>query len=192
MVDGSTSITDQKFKNMQKFMGSIVNQTSVGVNLTRFGVILYSSEAESNFTLKEYFSKRQVLKAIQALKSPNGDTYTGKALAYTLQYFEEKYGGRRASKVPQILMVITDGEATDPHHLMAPAVALRENGISVYSIGVEGANKAELEIVAGEPSRVFFVDNFDALDTLYKNISHVLCSDTVPGNYLSICLSVTK
>ena len=188
LVDGSTSITDQKFKNMQKFMESIVNETSVGVNRTRFGVILYSTEAKCNFTLKEYSSKRQVLKAIQALKSPNGDTYTGKALAYTLQYFEEKYGGRRASKVPQILMVITDGDATDPHHLKAPAVALRETGISVYSIGVEGANKAELEIVAGEPSRVFFVDNFDALDTLYKNISHVLCNDTIPGN----CLSVTK
>ncbi|XP_030225221.1 collagen alpha-6(VI) chain isoform X3 [Gadus morhua] len=180
LVDGSTSITDQKFKNMQKFMESIVNETSVGVNMTRFGVILYSSEAKSNFTLKEYSSKRQVLKAIQALESPNGDTYTGKALAYTLQYFEEKYGGRRASKVPQILMVITDGDATDPNNLKAPSVALREKGISIYSIGVEGANKAELEIVAGEPSRVFFVDNFEALDTLYKNISHILCSDTIP------------
>ena len=186
LVDGSTD----NFLSMLNFMESVVNMTTVGVNLTRFGVILFSDEPKSNFNLKEYSSKRQVLKAIQALKSPTGDTYTGKALAYTLQYFDEQYGGRQATKVPQILMVITDGEATDPHHLMAPSEALRKKGISVFSIGVEGANKAELEIMAGEPSRVFFVDHFDALETLYKNVSSALCNTAIPGNCLSVRLSL--
>ncbi|XP_073341613.1 collagen alpha-6(VI) chain [Pagrus major] len=181
LVDGSTSITLEKFRSMQKFMKSVVNETTVGKELTRFGVILYSTNPKSIFTLKQYDSKREVLKAIDALKSPFGDTYTGRALAYTLDFFNQDNGGRAALKVPQILMVITDGDATDRNSLVAPSVALRENGINVFSIGVEGANKTQLEIMAGgDKSKVFYVDNFEALETLYKDISHVLCKSTKP------------
>lgn len=167
---------------MQKFMVSMVDQTTVGKDLTRFGVILYSNEPYTNFTLKQKNSKREVLQAIAALKPLTGDTYTGKALAYTLDFFNEVHGGRAALQVPQILMVITDGDATDHHSLAAPSMALRDKGISVFSIGVEGAIEKQLEIMAGgDKSRVFYVDNFDALETLYKNITHVLCNSTKPG-----------
>ncbi|CAL8354360.1 unnamed protein product, partial [Arctogadus glacialis] len=177
LVDGSTSIAEKDFQNMLKFMKSIVNASTVGENETRFGVVLYSTAPTSVFTLDEYSSKGQVLEAIQALQLPHGDTYTGRALAYTLQFFEVAHGGRRPSKVPQILMVITDGEATDPDKLKGPAEALREKGVVVYSIGVKGANQKELETISGNPTRVFFVDNFIDLDTLSKEI----CIDTPPG-----------
>ncbi|XP_070768321.1 collagen alpha-6(VI) chain-like [Enoplosus armatus] len=181
LVDGSTSITLSKFRSMQKFMQSMVNQTTVGKNLTRFGVILYSTDPNSIFTLKQYDSKREVINAISALKSPYGDTYTGKALAYSLDFFNNEHGGRAALQVPQVLVVITDGDATDRNNLVAPSVALRDKGINVFSIGVEGANRTQLEIMAGhDSSRVFYVDNFEALETLYKNITHVLCNSTKP------------
>nr|XP_040020900.1 collagen alpha-6(VI) chain-like isoform X1 [Gasterosteus aculeatus aculeatus] len=181
LVDGSTSITLKKFRSMQKFMASLVNQTTVGKDLTRFGVILYSTNPQSVFTLNQYNSKREVLNAISALRSPYGDTFTGKALAYSLQFFNDAHGGRAALQVPQILMVITDGDATDRNNLVAPAEGLRDRGISVFSIGVEGADKSQLEIMSGhEKSRVFYVDNFDALENLYKNITHALCNSTKP------------
>ncbi|XP_059194900.1 collagen alpha-6(VI) chain-like [Centropristis striata] len=181
LVDGSTSITLPKFRNMQKFMAAMVNQTTVGKDLTRFGVILYSTNPQVVFTLNKYTSKREVLKAIDDLKSPYGDTYTGKALKYSLDFFDAANGGRAALQVPQILMVITDGDATDSNDLAAPSEALRDNGISVFSIGVEGAIQAQLEIMAGyEKSRVFYVNNFDALENLHKNITHVLCNSTKP------------
>ncbi|KAF7641473.1 hypothetical protein LDENG_00280350, partial [Lucifuga dentata] len=167
---------------MKKFMESMVNQSTVGKDLTRFGVILYSNDPHSIFTLKEYDSKRDVIKAIEALKSPYGDTYTGKALGYALEFFSTEHGSRADLSVPQILMVITDGDATDRNNLVAPSVALREHRIDVFSIGVEGANKTQLEIMAGgDKSRVFYVDNFDALETLYPNMSQVLCESTKPA-----------
>ncbi|KAM9352972.1 collagen alpha-6(VI) chain-like [Symphorus nematophorus] len=181
LVDDSTSITLEKFRSMQKFMESMVNQTTVGKDLTRFGVILFSTNPTSIFTLNQYDSKREVIKAIQALKQLYGDTYTGKALDYSLQFFNSKHGGR-APQVPQILMVITDGDATDRNNLVGPSLRLRDNDISVFSIGVEGANKTQLEVMAGgDASKVFYVDNFDALETLYKNITHVLCNSTKPA-----------
>uniref|UniRef100_A0A667Z011 VWFA domain-containing protein n=1 Tax=Myripristis murdjan TaxID=586833 RepID=A0A667Z011_9TELE len=182
LVDGSTSITLNKFRSMLKFMESMVNQTIVGEKLTRFGVILFSNDPKSMFTLNKYYSKREILQAIAALKSPYGKTYTGKALEYSLQFFGAQHGGRVAQKVPQILMVITDGNATDRNNLVGPSEALRDNGVSVISIGVKGAKRDQLEIMAGgDTSRVFYVDNFNVLETLYQNITPVLCNITKPG-----------
>uniref|UniRef100_A0A669E6G3 VWFA domain-containing protein n=1 Tax=Oreochromis niloticus TaxID=8128 RepID=A0A669E6G3_ORENI len=179
LVDGSGSIKKEQFKSMQTFMASVVTQTTVGENLTRFGVILYSDAANSSFTLNEIYSKGKVLEALQQLIQPQGGTYTGAALAYSLQYFNAKHGGRREIRVPQILMVITDGAAQDRDRLKAESDALRKNGVTVISIGVKDADRKELETMAGDDtSKVFFVDNFEGLETLYKKISPALCTVT--------------
>ncbi|KAM9852029.1 collagen alpha-6(VI) chain-like [Aulostomus maculatus] len=181
LVDGSTSITTTEFKSMQKFMQSVVNQTTVGKSQTRFGVILFANDPKSHFTLNSYESKRDVLQAIKNLEKPNGDTYTGKALEYSLKFFGATHGGRADLKVPQILVVITDGEATKPENLKAPSDELRKHGIRVFSIGVRNASRHELAIMAGgDTSKVFFVYNFKALETLFKDISQAFCKTTKP------------
>ncbi|KAM6968128.1 collagen alpha-6(VI) chain [Aplochiton taeniatus] len=182
LADCSTSIHSSEFMSMLKFMISVVNHTTVGENQVRFGLIRFSTEPQSIFTLNQYYSRREVRSAIDALEEPEGDTFTGKALAYSLPYFDAAHGGRRALKVPQVLMVITDGEATDRYSLDTPAKELRNNGISVFSIGVGNASRDELELIAGgDQSKVFYVGNFTALETLYKNISNVLCNTTKPA-----------
>ncbi|KAJ8004899.1 hypothetical protein DPEC_G00141080 [Dallia pectoralis] len=180
LVDGSSSISPQHFTIMKNFMMALVNETTVGEKQTRFGLIVFSDKPESKFTLNSYTSRREVNTAISKLKAPTGDTYTGKALKYSLGYFGKEYGGRKALKVPQWLMVITDGEATDPDDLKKPSEMLRDNGIVVFSIGVVGANKDELETMAGDPARVFFVDSFHELETLHKNISIEFCNNIKP------------
>ncbi|XP_034144568.1 collagen alpha-6(VI) chain isoform X3 [Esox lucius] len=180
LVDGSTSISTENFKIMQNFMMALVNETTVGEKQTRFGLIVFSNTPKSVFTLSQYKSRREVNTAISELVAPTGDTYTGEALKYSLDYFGKNYGGRKALRVPQWLMVITDGEATDPENLRQPAEKLREDGILVFSVGVVGANKEELEIMAGDPARVFFVNTFHELETLHKNISFEFCSHTKP------------
>lgn len=166
-------------------MESVVNQSTVGTNLTRFGVIVYSTNPKSIFTLKEYNSRREVREAIGKVVPTGGDTYTGRALTYSLQFFNAEHGGRKKSKVPQILMVITDGDATNPHNLKIPSDTLRDNGVTVFSIGVKDANRAQLNTIAGgDKSKVFYVDNFKALEPLYKNISGVLCEYVKPGKSL--------
>lgn len=176
LVDVSSSIGHDRFQSMQKFMASLVDQTTVGADLTRFGIILYSDDPKTVFTLKQYSTKRDVLQAIEELKYLTGNTYTAKALTYSLPFFDKDHGGRAALKVPQVLMVITDGDASDAENLVSSSSALRKQGISVYSIGVEKANQTQLDVMAGgDKSKVFYVDNFKALEKLYKNITNVLC-----------------
>uniref|UniRef100_A0A665U1F7 VWFA domain-containing protein n=1 Tax=Echeneis naucrates TaxID=173247 RepID=A0A665U1F7_ECHNA len=140
LVDGSTSISQTDFGSMQIFMKSFVEKATVGKDQTRFGVILYATTPASYFVLKDFESKRDVLTAISNITAPAGDTYTSAALKFSSQYFGAVHGGRKALKVPQILMVITDGEATDPHDLKPASDKLREDGVTVFSIGVKGCD----------------------------------------------------
>lgn len=184
LVDGSTSIDEIQgaWASMTNFMEAIVNQTTVGKDLTRIGLIIYSNVTNNIFTLNRYSSKIEVLEAFRAQKLQHGNTHTGEALKYASAFFDEINGGRAALGVPQLLMLITDGKATRPADLPEPAAALRNKGIDVFSIGIKEADVAELEVIAGgDKSKVFFVDNFDALKGLHRNISVVLCEKTKPG-----------
>ena len=150
--------------------------------MTRFGLISYATETQPHFSLHDYDSKLKVLAAIPKQKPTEGNTYTGEALQFSLEYFRATHGGRKAYNVPQILMVITDGAATNPYILKEHSDALRDNGIIVISVGVKEAKLDQLMTMAGgDKSKVFFVDNFKALETLYKKMSSAFCNSTKPG-----------
>ncbi|KAF5905696.1 collagen alpha-6(VI) chain-like, partial [Clarias magur] len=180
LVDDSISITDLGFDSMKFFMNSVVNTTHVGKDNVRLCTILYSNTPKIKFPLNRYYSKQELRDAINDLKHEGGDTYTASALHYSLDYFSEANGGRRTKRVPQMLFVITDGEATDRHYLSEPADKLQELGVNVYGVGVAGAKTDELEIITKDKSKVFHVDDFKALKTLQKNISSVICNNTKP------------
>ncbi|XP_039662111.1 LOW QUALITY PROTEIN: collagen alpha-4(VI) chain-like [Perca fluviatilis] len=171
----------------------------VDANTTQLGEISGSTErvySEKNFdVLKDLESKVALdlcwtvllvinffLHSIPKEKPTEGDTYTGEALQFSLEYFNAAHGGRKELNVPQILMVITDGEATNPYILKEHSDALRANGIIVISVGVKEAKIDQLETMAGgDKSKVFFVDNFEALETLYENMSSAFCKSTKPA-----------
>lgn len=163
-------------------MASVVNLTTVGSHLTRFGLIRYADEAKSIFALRDHNSKQKVLQAIADLGREGVNTYTSAALSYSLKYFGAQHGGRKALNVPQILMVITDGDATDPDKLKPSSDALRNNGVTVISVGVAGANREQLATMAGDdPSKSFYVDTFEGLKTLITVIPKVICNSTEKG-----------
>ncbi|XP_053350352.1 collagen alpha-6(VI) chain-like [Clarias gariepinus] len=180
LVDDSSSITGDGFDSMKFFMNSVVNNTQVGQDNVRFCTILYSKTPKIKFPLNRYYSKREVRDAIDNLNHEGGDTYTAMALLYSLDYFSEANGGRRTKGVPQMLFVITDGEATDSHNLTKAADELKKRGVSVYGIGVAGAKTDELEIITKNKSKVFQVNDFKALKILQKIISTVICNNTKP------------
>ncbi|XP_053183672.1 collagen alpha-6(VI) chain-like [Scomber japonicus] len=180
LVDGSANKNLNMFKSIHRFMETIVDLTEVGENLARFGVILYADNAESVFTLKTYYNKWDVIEAIQrSIKTLSGNTNTAKAMEYSLQYFTDAHGGRPTKNIHQILMVITDRDASDRYDLERASKALKENRVIVFSIGVEPANRDQLKIMAdGDKSRVFYANNYDALKNLSKNVSRVWCNFT--------------
>ncbi|XP_067304321.1 collagen alpha-6(VI) chain isoform X2 [Pseudorasbora parva] len=179
LVQCTRQIRFQDFENIKNFLSSVVNNTQIGDNLVRIGIIVYS-DTPNQISLNQHNNKRQVLEAITTLKSPTGNGYTAKALRYSLAYFTEANGGRQGRGIPQMLFLITDGDARDQQNLRARADEFAAKRINVYGIGVARAQDSELERITMDKNKIFRVDNYAGLQDLQKNISGVLCSAAKP------------
>ncbi|XP_041423473.1 collagen alpha-6(VI) chain-like isoform X1 [Xenopus laevis] len=177
LVDGSWSIGTENFITMKNFLYTLVNGFDVGQDKIRIGLIQYSDTARTEFFLNSYSSKEDVLKYIQNLKYKGGGTKTGLSLEFMLtQHFSEGAGSRAEEGVPQIAVVITDGQAQD--NIREPAIAVKNAGIIMYAIGIKDAVLSELNEIASDPddTYVFSVADFNALQSISQNMIQVLCT----------------
>lgn len=170
---------------MKDFMIALVKKSDVGHDRVQFGAVKYSAEPETFFYLNDYGSKSAIIKAIRNDKSIGETTYTAKALRHSEGLFSEVHGSRKHKGVPQVLIVITDGDSHDATELDEVSRRLRANGIAIYAIGIERARPDELLTMAGSEDKYFYVNTFEGLKQLHSNVSHKICSVSKPGMCLS-------
>ncbi|NXY74153.1 CO6A6 protein, partial [Glareola pratincola] len=180
VMDSSGSISSSQYQAMKDFIIALVNQSDVGPDGVQFGALKYSDEPVELFYLNKYTTKQDITKAIQRDDPLGQSTYTAKALVRSEMFFTEEHGSRRSKGVPQVLIVITDGESHDKDMLDDVAQRLRNKGISIYAVGVEGANRNELLTMAGSEDKCFYVDTFEGLENLTANITDNMCDISVP------------
>ncbi|XP_042333375.1 collagen alpha-6(VI) chain-like [Sceloporus undulatus] len=180
VIDGSGSIDPKEYDIMKDFMISLVKKSDVSHDRVQFGAVKYSAEPETFFYLNDYTTKSAIIKAIQNDKSIGETTYTAKALRHSEALFSEKHGSRKHRSVPQVLIVITDGDSHDAAELDEVSKRLRENGIIIYAIGIERARPDELLTMAGSEDKYFYVNTFEGLKSLYPKISDKICSVSKP------------
>ncbi|KAG9476082.1 hypothetical protein GDO78_002912 [Eleutherodactylus coqui] len=178
VMDSSGSISTEQYNTMKDFIVSFVNKSSVGPNNVQFGALKYSDDPEKLFYLNEYNNKQEIIEHIQNDYSKGGSTYTAEALEFSKSFFTEKQGSRQLRGIPQYLIVITDGESHDRDKLNETSKQLQDAGITIYAIGVAQAKTEELQTMAGTKGKWFFVDKFDELKDIFKNISDDACGRT--------------
>lgn len=171
LMDGSESISSKDFEKMKDFMKRMVNQSNIGADEIRIGLLQFSSNPQEEFRLNQYSSKVDIHRAISNVKQISDGTYTGKALRFTLPFFGSSRGGRPS--VPQYLIVITDGVAHD--NVAVPAQALRDINIIIFAIGVGEAKNAQLLEITNDQSKVYYEEKFDSLQNLEKEILYRVC-----------------
>ncbi|XP_067851851.1 collagen alpha-6(VI) chain-like [Heptranchias perlo] len=167
LIDGSRSIYGPDFNKMKTFIETVMSKTEIGESRVQIGVIQFSTQTRLEFQLNQYTNRTELLNAINDIEQLNEETLTGRALNFTIKYFDSSKGGRPGER--QYLIVITDGEAQDEVH--GPAKAIRDKGINIFAIGIFGANNSQLVDIAGSQDKVYNVQNFDALKELDKLIS---------------------
>ncbi|XP_041102660.1 collagen alpha-6(VI) chain-like [Polyodon spathula] len=172
LIDSSGSIINEDFKRMKHFVENIVKKSDIGLDKVRVGAIQFSDTQKEEFTLNTFSLKMDLQEAIRNMSQLYGGTLTGKALSFASKYFERAKGGR--SEVDQFLIVITDGQAQD--EVAAPAEALRNKGITVFTIGVFGANNTQLLEISGSPNKVFFIESYDALSSILNLVVFHICN----------------
>ncbi|XP_039379147.1 collagen alpha-6(VI) chain-like isoform X2 [Mauremys reevesii] len=184
VVHGSRSVTDLQFQGIQKVMEAVVNDSVVGKDNVQFGAVVYNTNPQDHFSLNTYSAKSQVREAISNLRPMSGLTFTARALNFARERFGMAYGGRTSSlSVTRILVLITDQPTSpsDRPNLPAAAKSLKQDGINVFAVGVDKANRTELEEIVGERERLFFVQSYNELESLHENLTHTVCDEAKPA-----------
>ncbi|XP_036999939.2 collagen alpha-6(VI) chain [Artibeus jamaicensis] len=178
VIDSSGSIDNNEYNIMKDFMIDLVKKANVGKNQVRFGAMKYADDPEVLFYLDNLDTKSKVISVLRNDQPMGGNTYTAEALGFSDHMFTEARGSRMHQGVPQVLIVITDGESHDAEKLNATAKALRDKGILVLAVGIAGANPVELLAMAGSSDKYFFVETFGGLKGIFSDVSASVCNSS--------------
>lgn len=156
-------------------MKNTVKQFDIGPSNTQISVLSFSDHVYKEFKLNQYSTKNAVLSAISKIKFHTGTTNTHLALSQVTQdSFSSTNGGRQDAA--EIVILLTDGQSTNPSQTLQEAAKLHNAGPEVIAIGVgDGPNTKELNQIATDSHHVFQVANFDALATLQTELEKTAC-----------------
>jgi len=127
----STGLTANLVKESKMAKVDANNKPSDGL---RYGVVLYSFSPR---VISQITHDSKKLEAdIKAMKWPMGGTMTGRALLKAMQLFPLAEG---SGKRMQVIMLITDGRASNRYWAYQAAYAVRNAGVRLIIIPVKGA-----------------------------------------------------
>ncbi|KAL9848017.1 collagen alpha-3(VI) chain isoform 7-T7 [Geothlypis trichas] len=169
LIDGSNNIGSVNFPAIRDFLVNLIETLRVGAQQIHIGVVQYSDQPRTEFSLNSYSTKADVLDAVKALRFRGGEeANTGAALEFVVENLFTQAGGSRIEEaVPQILVLISGGESSDD--IREGLLAVKQAGIFSFSIGVLNADSAELQQIATDGSFAYTaldIRNLDALQEL--------------------------
>uniref|UniRef100_A0A3B4BYX3 Collagen alpha-1(XII) chain n=1 Tax=Pygocentrus nattereri TaxID=42514 RepID=A0A3B4BYX3_PYGNA len=175
LVDGSWSVGRENFKHIRNFISSVAGAFDIGEDKSRVGVVQYSTDPRTEFTLSQHLRRVELLRAIDSLPYKGGNTMTGDALDYLHKnIFTETTGTRKG--FPKAAVVITVGKSQDP--VEDYAKTLRDSGVEIFTLGIKDADEEELKQMASTPysAHVYTVSNFDQIKSVQKSLTTQLCA----------------
>ncbi|XP_008299548.1 collagen alpha-1(VII) chain [Stegastes partitus] len=176
LVDESWSVGQNSFSRVKDFISAIISSfqdSVVGAEGVRFGVTVFGDVARMRVALTDYSSLEEVLRAVRDLRYEGGSRRIGTAL----QFLVESVFSPAISRdfAPKIAVLITNGRSDDQVDAAVRAVA--DNGISLFAVGVRGADEFELRRIVSEPYEEHLLAgaDFSLLDTVLPKLSRRVC-----------------
>ncbi|KAJ8004900.1 hypothetical protein DPEC_G00141090 [Dallia pectoralis] len=176
LVDGSTSISPIDFQEVQMFLRRFIEGLDIGSDKVRVGLAQFSDEPKKEFLLADNTEKSSLLEKVEQLQQLHGGTATGTAISFLqTEFFTKAAGSRADQRMPQIAVVLTDGDSLDD--VVIPANELRKHGVLVYAIGVGEVDVGQIKAIANRPSKHFLntLNNFQELQTLVQRLLKTVC-----------------
>lgn len=177
MLDASTSVTDFNFQLQLAFVQDLLKPASIDNGNVRVGVLTYSTDVYIQFHLNQHRTKDALLKAIAQIPYNHGSTNTADGLkTMRTQMFVPAMGDRPG--VENIAVVLTDGVSNINSRRTIPEADLaRDQGITVYAIGIGIRDTREIDGIANKPLEKyrFNVDDFAALKDIDRQIYSAFC-----------------
>ncbi|NWV39770.1 MATN2 protein, partial [Grantiella picta] len=177
VIDGSKSLGEDNFETVKQFVLGILDTLEISPKAARVGLLQYSSEVRTEFTLRQFSSAKDMKKAVSQMKYMGRGSMTGLALRHMFERsFTETEGARPFSaNVPRISIVFTDGRAQD--EVSEWATRAKQRGIIIYAVGIGKAIEEELLEIASEPSykHLFYAEDFTALEDISEELRAQIC-----------------
>ncbi|PKU38254.1 hypothetical protein llap_11443 [Limosa lapponica baueri] len=177
VIDGSKSLGEDNFEIVKEFVSGVLDSLEISPKAARVGLLQYSTEVRTEFTLKQFSSAKDMKKAVSQMKYMGRGSMTGLALKQMFERsFTEAEGARPFSaNVPRISIVFTDGRAQD--EVSEWAARAKRNGIIIYAIGIGKAIEEELLEIASEPSykHLFYAEDFTAMEDISEELRARIC-----------------
>lgn len=194
VLDGSYSVKDN-FNDIKRWTRNMASRFDLKNGTTQIGVVQYSnwnSRADLNnqkfitteIKLGEHTSLPELKKAVNRIKRKGTLTNTAHALNKTVLDFmaSPRWSEENTTKV---LVLLTDGRASDSKYLEDSAKYVRSLGIIPFAIGVGKFNITELKIVAtgdlSSESRVTSVQSFSGLDAIVEELTSQILKIVLEG-----------
>ncbi|KAH3775135.1 hypothetical protein DPMN_176532, partial [Dreissena polymorpha] len=182
LLDSSGSVGSANFQKMKTFVHDMMTSFNIGPNAVQVGVDTFHSTVKTEFHMNQYNDRPGVQAAINKIPYTTGGTNTAEAIKYmATDSFTAAHGDR--PNVPNIAIVVTDGQSANPTLTAAEAKKARDAGITLLAIGVgSGIGRTELNNIATDPdsTHVYMADNFDALTSLKAMLSSKACEVSKP------------
>lgn len=182
VMDESGSIGVHNFGRMKNLALNIVDAFEIGPNDTRVGWINFNQAARIVFNLDTYQTKNSLKDGISAIEYRNGGTNISVGLLALLDSLSAY--GRNAFDIPEIAIVVTDGQSEITHIQNAAALIHMDRNVDVFAVGVgTGIQFNQLYAVASAgiaidtSQNVFRLKDFsiDELDHLQETLKRRAC-----------------
>ena len=177
VLDGSESISPADFDLMRTFASDLIGGFDVSDTDAHAGIVQFAGEGQGIVEVGLSSDPGAIAGAISAMTQIVGATDIQEGIA--LAQGELTGGGR--PDVPQVMIILTDGEHNQPGDPIAEAEAARGLGTELFAIAVgSGPDIDQLNAIASDPDgeHVLSVSDFEALATILEPLVRVVCPPT--------------
>ena len=113
----------------------MIDQLDIGATKAQIGLLTFSDIARMQFHLNDYHTKEDLIEALSKVVWHGTDTYTNEAIdMLIMEGLNKNYGARKG--VPQIAVIVTDGQSTEPTLTAAAVDALKQTKIITFAVGM--------------------------------------------------------
>lgn len=175
IVDSSSSVKFDNFQKMKSFTKSLFHTFNLGNDRVHTALIRYNADVDVRFNFENTNTEAEVSDAVDAMPYMGSGTRTGAAIQYVADNIFKTSAGDRDG-TPNIVITLTDGNSQD--EVSGPSQAIRDQGVISFAIGIGNVHPDELLLIAGDASRVFFAETFEALGGIVLNaVQKAVCYD---------------
>lgn len=175
LIDSSSSVGKVNFESEIKFVKKLLSDFPVSYEYTRVAIVTFSSQAKIIRHVDQISKPSQINDKclllnhqINTIGFSGGGTHTYGAFEESKKIFE---GGRLGSK--KLIFLVTDGfsNGRDPVPI---ANELKQDNITIYTIGIQSGNYEELYNISSSPGQVhsYLLDSFSQFESLARKALH--------------------